>query len=123
MSNQTSPADRKTSTSQDANVGGKSVLSSDLKITGDIVSKGSLEVMGVVDGSVTAGALLVSHDGMVKGSISAASVDLRGKMEGKIDSGDLTLRSAAQVVAEVVYTTLSIESGAQVEGTFKRKKA
>ena len=41
----------------------------------------------------------------------------------KLAAAVLPTLAAAQVVAEVVYTTLSIESGAQVEGTFKRKKA
>lgn len=102
---------------------GKSVLASDLRITGDIVSKGSVEVMGEVDGSVTAENLIVSHEGAVKGTIAAKTVDLRGKLTGKIESGTLTLRSAAQVAADVTYANLTIESGAQVEGSFKIKKA
>ncbi len=102
---------------------GKSVLASDLKITGDIVSKGSVEVMGEVDGSIMADNLVVSHEGAIKGTIGAKTVDLRGKLNGKIESTTLTLRSAAQVTADVTYSTLSIESGAQVEGSFKIKKA
>ena len=102
---------------------GKSVLASDLKITGDIISKGSIEVMGEVDGSINADSLVISHEGAIKGSIGANSVDLRGKLTGKIDSASLTLRSAAQVTADITYSTLSIESGAQVEGSFKLKKA
>ena len=102
---------------------GKSVLASDLKITGDIVSKGSVEVMGEIDGSITADSLVVSHEGAIKGTIGAKTVDLRGKLTGKIDSATLTLRSAAQVTADITYTTLSIESGAQIEGSFKIKKA
>jgi cytoskeletal protein CcmA (bactofilin family) len=102
---------------------GKSVLASDLKVTGDIVSKGSVEVMGEIDGSVTAESLVISHEGAIKGTIAAKTVDLRGKLTGKIDSANLTLRSAAQVTADVTYATLSIESGAQVEGSFKIKKA
>ena len=111
-----------TPTSPTSNAG-KSILASDLKITGDIISKGSVEVMGEVDGSVSAQSLLVSNEGGVKGTIAAETVDLRGKINGKIDSGTLTLRSAAQVTADITYSTLSIESGAQIEGNFKRKKA
>jgi cytoskeletal protein CcmA (bactofilin family) len=102
---------------------GKSILASDLKITGDIVSKGSVEVMGEIEGSINAESLVVTHEGSIKGTIGAKTVDLRGKLNGKIDSASLTLRSAAQVTADVCYTTLSIESGAQVEGSFKLKKA
>lgn len=123
MSNQTSLSDTMVAPPRSQGQGGKSVLASDLKITGDIVSQGALEVMGEIDGSVTASALLVSQDGMIKGTIKAESVDLRGRMQGKIETGNLTLRSAARVVAEVSYSTLSIESGAEIEGSFKLKKA
>jgi cytoskeletal protein CcmA (bactofilin family) len=102
---------------------GKSVLASDLRITGDIVSKGSLEVMGEVDGSITAETVVISHEGAVNGSIDAKTVDLRGNLTGKVNSGTLTLRSAATVTAEVTYSDLTIESGAQVEGSFKMKTA
>ena len=102
--------------------GGKSVLASDLRITGDLVSDGAVEIMGEVDGSVSASSLVLSHEGSVKGSIKAETVDLRGRMEGRIGSGSLTLRSAAHVTADVTYATLSIESGATVEGSFARAK-
>jgi cytoskeletal protein CcmA (bactofilin family) len=102
---------------------GKSVLASDLKVTGDIVSKGSVEVMGEVDGSITANTLTITHEGAVKGTVAAGTIDLRGKLNGKIESATLTLRSAAQVTADVNYSTLTIESGAQIEGSFKMKKA
>lgn len=102
--------------------GAKSVLASDLRITGDLVSEGAVEIMGEVDGSVSAESLVLCHEGSVKGSIKAETVDLRGRMEGKIGSGSLTLRSAAHVTADVTYATLSIESGATVEGSFARAK-
>jgi len=119
MSNMSSPAEP-TSTPRTGAAAAKSVLAADLRITGDIVSQGSIEVMGEVDGSVTASSVIVAHEGIAKGNIKAGTVDLRGRMSGKIDSGSLTLRSAAQVTADVLYSTLCIESGAQVEGTFKR---
>ncbi|WP_050525410.1 bactofilin family protein [Pseudorhodobacter aquimaris] len=105
-----------------ASTNGKSVLASDLKVTGDIISKGSIEVMGEVDGSITSESLIVSHEGAIKGNVAAKTVDLRGRLHGKIDSGALTLRSAAQVTAEITYETLTIESGAQVEGALKLVK-
>lgn len=105
------------------NSGGKSVLASDLRITGDIVCQGSVEIMGEVDGSVSAGTIIVSHEGNVKGTLTADNVELRGRMAGKIDTGGLTLRAAAQVQSEVNYTSVAIESGAQIEGSFKMKKA
>ena len=101
---------------------GKSVLAADLRITGDISSTGAVEVMGEVDGSINAGTLLLSHEGVVKGTVTAETVDLRGRLTGRVAPSGLTLRSAAHVTAEITYKTLSIESGAQIEGAFTRSK-
>ncbi len=101
---------------------GRSVLSSDLHITGDIVAGGSLEVMGEIDGSITAKSLILAAEGRIAGTIQAESVDLRGRMKGTVTTGSLSLKSTARVEAEVAYVTVSIESGAEIEGTFARPK-
>lgn len=102
---------------------GRSVLAADLRITGDIVAEGTIEVMGEVEGSVRAKAFVVAQDGRMEGTVTAESVEFRGKMQGSVACGSLTLRSAAQVKADVVYTTLMIESGAQIDGSFRKPKA
>jgi cytoskeletal protein CcmA (bactofilin family) len=102
---------------------GRSVLSNDLKITGDIVAGGVLEVMGEIDGSITAKALVLSSEGRIGGTIAAESVELRGAMQGTIATGSLALKSTANVQADVTYQSLSIESGAQIDGSFARPKA
>lgn len=102
---------------------GKSVLSSDLRITGDIVAGGTLEVMGEIDGSITAKALVLAADGRISGTITAESVELRGRMQGTIATGSLALKSTADVQADVTYQSVSIESGAQIDGSFARPKS
>jgi cytoskeletal protein CcmA (bactofilin family) len=101
---------------------GRSVLAADLRITGDIVAEGTIEVMGEVEGSVKARAFVVAQDGRMDGTVTAESVELRGRMQGTVACASLTLRSAAQVKADVVYSTLMIESGAQIDGSFKKPK-
>ena len=102
--------------------GGRSVLSADLRIVGDVSSQGSIEVLGEVEGTVSAQALIVGADGRLKGKVSAEAVDIRGTVSGKISCVTLTLRAAAVVKADANYTTLVIESGAQIDGKFIRAK-
>lgn len=102
--------------------GKTSVLSSDLKITGDITSAGAIEVMGEVDGTITAHSLTVGTDGRVTGTISADAVEVKGKLDGKISCNAFTLRSAAKVKADVNYASLVIENGAEIEGRFTHAK-
>ncbi len=101
---------------------GRSVLSADLRIVGDLTAEGTVEVLGEVEGSIRARALVVAPEGRVAGTVTAESVDLRGKMEGSIGCDTLSLRAAAQMTADVVYRSLGIESGATVEGSFKKPK-
>jgi len=101
---------------------GKSVLASDLQIKGHISSTGTIEILGQIEGKVTSKALIIGAEGRVQGIIAAENVDLLGKCDGTIAAQGLNLRSSCDVKAEMSYTTLSIETGAVIDGTFKLKK-
>lgn len=101
---------------------GRSVIGADVIITGDIGSEGTVEIMGKIDGKIAARSVVIGAEGRIAGSISAESIDLRGQMEGKMSCASLTLRSVSQVRADVNYHSLTIESGAQIDGKFTRAK-
>lgn len=102
---------------------GKSVLASDLRISGEITSSGSIEVYGDIDGNLSARNLLIGGEGAVKGTVSAETVEVKGKLDGRVSTQSFTLRATAQVEADINYTSLIIESGAQIEGRFTRPKS
>lgn len=101
---------------------GKSVLASDLRITGDISSTGSVEVFGEIDGTLAARSLMIGSEGSVKGSVSAETIEVKGALDGRVSTQSFTLRASAKVEADITYTALVIESGAQIEGRFTRPK-
>ncbi len=101
----------------------RSVLAADLKISGDITSTGTVEVMGEIDGNITADILTIGQEGRVSGTVKARAVEVKGHVDGKINSQEFTMRSSAEVAADVTYTTVVIESGAQIEGRFALIKA
>ncbi len=96
----------------------RSVLASDLRITGEISSTGHVEILGEIDGNITARGVILGTEGRVSGQISAETVEVKGKLDGKVTSSDFALRSTAQVTADVTYKTLVVDSGAQIEGRF-----
>ena len=96
----------------------KSVLGADLRITGEITSTGSVEVLGEIDGNITAEGLIIGQEGRVKGSVKADTVEVKGHLEGKVVCASFTLRSSALVKADVTTDTIVIESGASMEGRF-----
>lgn len=99
-----------------------SVLAQDLKITGEISSAGTVEVLGEVDGNISARGLIIGSEGRVSGLVQAETVEVRGVLDGAVATQGFTLRAAAQVKADIAYTALVIESGAQIEGNFTRNK-
>mgnify|MGYP001413967604 CR=1 FL=1 len=101
---------------------GKSILASDLRITGEVSSTGSIEVFGEVDGNLTARSLMIGGEGSVKGTVSSETVEVKGALDGRVSTQSFTLRATARVEADVTYTSLVIESGAQIEGRFNRPK-
>jgi cytoskeletal protein CcmA (bactofilin family) len=117
----TTPPTRPTSGNISSN--NRSILSSDLKITGDISSTGTIEVLGEIEGTVAAQGLVIGSEGRVSGQVSAETVEVKGTLAGRVDSQTFTLRAAAHVTADISYTTLIIESGAQIEGRFTKAKA
>ena len=101
----------------------RSVLASDLKIMGDVTSTGTVEVHGEVEGTLAAHTLTIAPEGAVNGQVAADSVEVKGRLDGRVDSATFTLRASAQVAADVSYNTLVIESGAQIEGRFSKPDA
>ena len=102
--------------------GGRTVLAADIRLSGDLSSSGTVEILGEVSGDISAQTLIVGAEGLVKGSVSAEAVEVRGTLDGKVSCLTFTLRSSAVVSAEVNYDVLIIESGAQIDGRFKRAK-
>ena len=101
---------------------GRSVLGADLRITGEISSTGSVEVLGEIDGDITAHGLIIGQEGRVKGTVQATTVEVKGRMDGKIACDSITLRSSAEVTADVTTSGIVIESGAVMDGRFIRPR-
>ncbi|MDP3194596.1 polymer-forming cytoskeletal protein [Tabrizicola sp.] len=100
----------------------RSVLGADLRITGEITSSGSVEILGEIEGNITANGLIIGQEGRVKGSITAHTVEVKGKFDGKVSCESFTLRASSEVKADVNATALVIESGARIEGRFTKPK-
>lgn len=100
----------------------KSVLSSDLRINGDIFSDGAVEILGKVEGNITARALMIGVDGTLNGMVTADAVEVKGTLEGRVACVNLTLRAHARVTADVIYQSVIIEDGAALQGRFTLDK-
>ena len=100
------------------NSNARSVLAADLRITGEISSTGHVEILGEVDGNVSARGVVLGAEGRLSGQISAETVEIKGRLDGKVVTDEFILRSTAQVTADITYKTLVVDSGAQIQGRF-----
>ncbi len=97
-----------------------SLLSSDIRIRGDVSSNGEIQVDGIVEGDVVAESLVVSEAGTVSGTIVAKSVRILGTVTGTITAGSIKLARTARVTGDIVHEALSIEEGAFMLGHCRR---
>jgi len=98
-----------------------SIISANLRIVGDLVSEGDVQVDGVVEGDVHARSLTVSQGAAIRGQIIAESVCIRGSVDGQITADQVELGRTAKVNGDIVHAVLAIESGAFIEGHCRHK--
>jgi cytoskeletal protein CcmA (bactofilin family) len=96
-----------------------SVISEDLSITGNVSSKGEIQIDGEIQGDIHCGSLLLGDKSQVQGSVIAEDVVVRGKVVGSI-RGLRTLQAHAHVEGDIFHQSLAIEQGAYFEGKSHR---
>ncbi len=102
---------------------GKSVISNDLKIIGQglkIISRGTLQVDGEVEGDVGGAEIIIGEEGKVTGIVAAERVIVRGRISGVIRAMAVALQSSARVEGDIHHMSLSIEQGAEFDGRCRR---
>lgn len=95
-----------------------SVIGPDVVVTGDLVTNENLQVSGRIDGDVRCAALHLAEGGAIAGNVVADEARLAGRVDGTLAAGTVAVEASAQLTGEVSYATLSIESGARVDGRF-----
>jgi cytoskeletal protein CcmA (bactofilin family) len=102
---------------------GKSVISNDLRIIGQslrIISRGTLQVDGEVEGDVGGAEIIIGQEGRVTGTVAAERVIVRGGISGVIRAMTVALQPSARVKGDIHHMSLVIEHGAEFDGRCRR---
>jgi cytoskeletal protein CcmA (bactofilin family) len=99
-----------------------SFIGPEVTVTGDIETSGRLHIDGKVTGDIRCAALTQGESGVVHGNITADDARLAGLVDGAVEAGALHLEASARVTGDVLYESVGIAAGAQVEGRFKRRR-
>ena len=102
--------------------GTPSVIGTDLSITGNLESKGEIQIEGEVQGDIHAGRIIVGERARVTGSLLADEIVIRGNVAGSIRGNNVTLQSNSRVEGDVFHKSLAIEQGAFFEGKSRRSE-
>ncbi len=100
-----------------------SIISSDLKILGDLISAGDLQVDGIVEGDIQSRSLTIGEGAVVTGNIVAETTRVCGQVTGQIKASTVTLDRTAKVVGDIVHQVLALEPGAFLEGHVRHSDA
>jgi cytoskeletal protein CcmA (bactofilin family) len=97
-------------------------IAADAVLTGDLVTAGCLHIDGTIKGDVRCGRLSQGPSGAVHGNIVAEQARLAGLVDGAVEAGALVLEASARVTGDILYQSVGIAPGAQVEGRLRRSK-
>jgi cytoskeletal protein CcmA (bactofilin family) len=102
-----------------------SIISSGMKITGDLECAGVVKVDGRVEGSVTgARQVLIGQGGVVHGNVVADEVVIGGVIDGAILAAErLELQGTAIVSGDIETKSIVVLEGAQINGVVRMSDA
>lgn len=101
----------------------RSIIGNDLTIMGQglrIITKGTLQVDGKIEGDVIGTEVIIGEHGHVTGIVSGESVTVRGQVQGTIKAMTVALQAGAHVEGDVHHRHLSVEQGAHLDGRVRR---
>jgi cytoskeletal protein CcmA (bactofilin family) len=97
-----------------------SIIGEDLTITGNVTSKGEIQVDGEIQGDIHCSSLLLGDKSHVKGGVVAEDIVVRGHLVGSIKGLRITLQAPSHVEGDIFHQSLAIEQGAYFEGKSRR---
>ena len=105
---------------QDAGNPTPSIISRDLKIKGDLICNGDIQIDGEVEGDVQSRSITIGEGADVRGTISSDTIRVRGSVNGQLKGNSVALAKTAKVIGDVMHQSLAVEAGAFFEGQCRR---
>ena len=99
------------------NHSGRSYIGETMQLEGDLRTSGSIDVAGLINGSIFVSEMTVAETGSIRGSIEAATIEINGHVEGKITADTIIIGKSAVIKGDIFFkNTLKTEEGADIDG-------
>lgn len=96
-----------------------SIIASDLRIVGNLISGGAIEIEGEIEGNVTCANVTIRRSGKVTGDVIADEVQADGEINGLVKGRSITVSETGRITGVIMYESLSIKDGAYIDGQCK----
>ena len=96
-----------------------SIIAADLRIVGNLMCSGSVEVEGEIEGNVTCGNVTIRRTGSIKGDVTADVIQIDGEVNGLVKGRNITLSETGRITGMIMYEALSVKDGAYIDGQCK----
>jgi cytoskeletal protein CcmA (bactofilin family) len=97
------------------------IICAGIVLRGTLESAGDIHFNGGMDGDIRCAGLAVDEAAVIQGEIVADEVTVRGRIQGRIRAHKVLLCAGSRVEGDILYGTLAIESGAQLDGSFQQE--
>jgi cytoskeletal protein CcmA (bactofilin family) len=92
----------------------------DLRITGNVSSKGESISMAMSMATSLASPFVLGESATLEGNVTAEDVVIRGRLVGSVKALRVTLQSMSHVEGDIYHQSLALEQGAYFEGRSRR---
>jgi cytoskeletal protein CcmA (bactofilin family) len=95
----------------------ESLIGGNSSVKGDIETKGTLRVDGMVEGTIAADWIVIGEKAHIKGDIAARGIVIGGLVEGNLRAKEIIeIKGKGQIQGEIYTNKLSVAEGAVFEG-------
>ncbi len=110
---------RDRSSSDGPSESGISIIGPGMKVVGDCKTVGTVRVEGMVEGSITAAsAVVIGREGVVTGDVAAQDVVVAGRLSGTLTAESrVELQATCRVEGEIHTRRMQVEEGAILNGS------
>ena len=103
------------------NHSGRSYVGETMQLEGDLRTSGSIDVAGLINGSIFVSEMTVTETGSIRGSVEATTIEINGHVEGRISADVVVVGKTAVIKGDIFFkNSLRTEEGADIEGYIKR---
>ena len=102
--------------------GDASLIDTDMRITGTVVSSGDTVLAGQVDGEIKCRTLVVEDAAVLTGSVNATETIVSGNFNGEVTSDILRIKETGVFDGAIKAKGIEVENGASVKARFRKVK-